>query len=72
MYGLQEDGGGSHKASGSVGKMAIHRAVNNHSKAGALPPLGRPLCSAPMQAPSIKHLLPVKSKRPLERIAWLQ
>ena len=34
--GCKEDGGGSHKGRGTVGKMLIHRAANNHDKEGAL------------------------------------
>jgi hypothetical protein len=30
--GCKEDGGGSHRGRGTVGKMLIHRAVNNHDK----------------------------------------
>ena len=32
--GCKEDGGGSHRGRGTVGKMLIHRAVNNHDKEG--------------------------------------
>ena len=33
--GCKEDGGGSHRGRGTVGKMLIHRATNNHDKARA-------------------------------------
>ena len=33
--GCKEDGGGSHRGRGTVGKMLIHRAVNNRDKNGA-------------------------------------
>jgi len=32
--GCKEDGGGSHRGRGTVGKMLVHRAVNNHDKEG--------------------------------------
>ena len=35
--GCKEDGGGSHRGRGTVGKMLIHRAVNNHDKERASP-----------------------------------
>ncbi len=34
--GCKEDGGGSHRGRGTVGKMLVHRAVNNHDKEGTL------------------------------------
>lgn len=34
--GCKEDGGGSHRGQGLVGKMNVHRAVNNQDKAGKL------------------------------------
>ena len=34
--GCKEDGGGSHRGRGTVGKMLIHRAVNIHYKEGDL------------------------------------
>jgi len=34
--GVKEDGGGCHRAKGWVGKMQIHRAVNNRDKDGGL------------------------------------
>ena len=32
--GVKEDGGGCHRATGWVGKMQLHRAVNNRDKEG--------------------------------------
>lgn len=34
--GCKEDGGGSHRGRGTVGKMLIHRAVNNHDRESEL------------------------------------
>jgi len=33
--GVKPDGGGCHRASGTVGKMVVHRAVHNHDADGA-------------------------------------
>jgi hypothetical protein len=34
--GCKEDGGGSHRGRGTVGKMLVHRAVNNQDKGSEL------------------------------------
>ena len=34
--GCKEDGGGSHRGRGTVGKMLVHRAVNNQDKESEL------------------------------------
>ena len=48
--GCKEDGGGCHRASGLVGRMAVHRAVCNRDAAGARGCLRSPLEAALVSA----------------------
>ncbi len=43
--GVKPDGGGCHRASGTVGSMIVHRAVHNHDADGA--PTLVAMCTAP-------------------------
>ena len=59
--GCKEDGGGCHRAQGLVGKMIIHRAVNNHDARGMVQDSERSLSlyDARRKLPALVHATPM-------------